>query len=88
MKKNLSTILLVAVLIVGVGLLVYPSLSDYWNSFHQTRAIASYSDAVSTMDTRTTTGSGAKRRPTTPPWRKRPIPTFLPKKIRSSMRTA
>ena len=50
MKKNLSTILLVAVLIVGVGLLVYPSLSDYWNSFHQTRAIASYSDAVSTMD--------------------------------------
>ena len=50
MKKNLSTILLVAVLIVGVGLLAYPSLSDYWNSFHQTRAIASYSDAVSTMD--------------------------------------
>ena len=50
MKQNLSTILLVAVLIVGVGLLVYPSLSDYWNSFHQTRAIASYSDAVSTMD--------------------------------------
>ena len=49
MKKNLSTILLVAVLIVGVGLLVYPSLSDYWNSFHQSRAIASYVETVEGM---------------------------------------
>ena len=50
MKKHLSTILLVAVLVVGVGLMAYPSVSDWWNSFHQTRAIASYSDTVATMD--------------------------------------
>ena len=50
MKKHLSTILLVAVLVVGVGLMAYPSVSDWWNSFHQTRAIASYSDAVAVMD--------------------------------------
>lgn len=50
MKKKLPTILLVLVLVVGVGLMLYPSVSNYWNSFHQTRAIASYSEAVSTMD--------------------------------------
>lgn len=46
MKKNLSTIILVAVLVVGLGILLYPSVSNYWNSFHQTRAIASYSESV------------------------------------------
>ena len=50
MKKHLSTILLVIVLVVGLGIMLYPSVSDWWNSFHQTRAIASYSDAVATMD--------------------------------------
>ena len=47
MKKNLSTILLVVVLLAGVGIMLYPSASDYWNSFHQSRAIASYAENVS-----------------------------------------
>ena len=47
MKKHLSTIALVVVLVAGVGLLLYPTLSDYWNSLHQSRAIASYTKAVS-----------------------------------------
>ncbi len=34
---------------VGVVLLLYPSVSNYWNSFHQTRAIAGYTEAVSKM---------------------------------------
>lgn len=51
MKKHLSTILLVAVLVVGLGLLLYPSVSDYWNSFHQSRAIASYTEELATLDT-------------------------------------
>lgn len=50
MKKHLSTILLVIVLIVGLSLLLYPSLSDYWNSFHQSRAIASYAESVAEID--------------------------------------
>jgi sortase A len=29
-----------------VGILLYPSFSDYWNSLHQSRAIASYTEAV------------------------------------------
>ena len=48
-KKNLSTILIGVAFVVGLGLLLYPSIADYWNSFHQTRAIMSYSEAVSNM---------------------------------------
>lgn len=36
-------------LLVGIGLLVYPSIANYWNQFHQTRAIINYSDAVDKM---------------------------------------
>lgn len=49
MKKHLSTILLLGVMAVGLTLLLYPSVSDYWNSFHQSRAIASYSESVAMM---------------------------------------
>ena len=48
-KKHLLTVILVAGLVAGAGLLLYPSVANYWNSFHQTRAIMSYSDAVSGM---------------------------------------
>ncbi len=50
MKKHLSTIILVLVFLVGLSLLLYPSFSDWWNSFHQSRAIASYSEAVASID--------------------------------------
>lgn len=49
-KKNRSTIILVLIFIVGLSLLLYPSLSDYWNSFHQSRAIATYAEAVADLD--------------------------------------
>lgn len=49
-KKNRSTIVLVLIFIVGLSLLLYPSLSDYWNSFHQSRAIATYAEAVADLD--------------------------------------
>ena len=50
MKKHLSTILLLLVFIVGLSLLLYPSFADWWNSFHQTQAIATYSEQVADMD--------------------------------------
>lgn len=50
MKKHLTTILLVVVLLVGAGLLLYPSFSDYVNSYLQSRAITSYSDVVSNLN--------------------------------------
>ena len=49
MKKHLSTILLVGGFLLGLGILLYPSVSDYWNSMHQTRAIGAYEDTLSGM---------------------------------------
>lgn len=47
-KKGMSsTIIIVLVLIAGLSLLLYPSVSDYWNSFHSSVAIADYSKVVS-----------------------------------------
>lgn len=50
MKKHASTIFLILILIIGVSLLLYPTFADWWNSFHQTRAIASYSEEVANID--------------------------------------
>lgn len=50
MKKHLSTILLVIIFILGLSLLLYPTVSDHWNSFHQSSAIASYAERVSEID--------------------------------------
>ena len=52
MKKHLSTLLLVAVFLLGVCILLYPTASDYWNSLHQTRAIGAYEDALAGMTRR------------------------------------
>lgn len=49
MRKHLSTLLLVAVFLLGVCILLYPSVSDYWNSIHQTQAIGAYENTLSTM---------------------------------------
>ena len=49
-KSNRSTLILIAVFLVGLSLLLYPSISNYWNSFHATRAIASYSESVQALD--------------------------------------
>lgn len=50
MKKRWTNWLLVLALLVGVALMVYPTFADYWNSFHQSRAIASYTQTVATID--------------------------------------
>lgn len=49
-KGNLINLLLVLILLAGLALLLYPSFSDYWNSFHQTRAITSYAENVANLD--------------------------------------
>ncbi|MBQ0065202.1 MAG: class C sortase [Firmicutes bacterium] len=50
MKKINSTKILIVIFIMGLSLLVYPSLANYWNSFHASRAVASYREAVVNMD--------------------------------------
>lgn len=49
-KGNFINFLLVLIFFVGLSLLLYPSVSDYWNSFHQTRAITTYAENVATLD--------------------------------------
>ena len=49
-KGNFITLLLVLILLVGLSLLLYPTVSDYWNSYHQTRAIAAYSEEVANLN--------------------------------------
>ena len=49
-NKRVSNLTLIIVFFVGVVLLLYPSLSDYWNSFHQSKAIANYVDDVEELD--------------------------------------
>lgn len=46
MKKKLSTILLVLVFLAGLSLLLYPSVSNYWNSMHASQAVAEYNTKV------------------------------------------
>ncbi len=46
MKQRISTILLILVFLVGLSLLLYPTISDYWNSRHQSKAIAGYVEQV------------------------------------------
>ncbi len=50
MKTYIAILLPVAALLIGLSLLLYPSFSDWWNSFHQSRAIASYTQAVENLD--------------------------------------
>lgn len=50
MRKHLSTIILILVFLIGLSLLLYPTVSDYWNSLHQSRAIASYAEHVAELD--------------------------------------
>ena len=50
MKSRMTTVLLFFILILGVAILLYPTVSDYWNSFHQSRAIASYVEQVASVD--------------------------------------
>ena len=50
-KRNLIiNIALVAMLILGIAIMAYPTVSDLWNKSRQTRAIAMYDKAVDEMD--------------------------------------
>lgn len=50
MKKHLSNIILILIFLIGLSLVLYPTVADYWNSLHQSRAIASYAEEVAHLD--------------------------------------
>lgn len=55
-KGSVLTIILIVVLIVGLSLLLYPSVSNYWNDLRQTKAIANYDSVISDISKEDCTG--------------------------------
>ena len=49
-KGSFSTLILILIFLVGLSMLLYPSVSDYWNSLHQSRAITEYAEQVANLD--------------------------------------
>lgn len=49
-RISLSTIILVIILLVGLSVMLYPTVSDWWNSRVQSYAIANYDSAVEQID--------------------------------------
>lgn len=50
MRKRKINALLLLILIVGLSLLLYPPISNWWNSMRQSRVMVSYADAISRID--------------------------------------
>ena len=50
MKKGIfSTVILILVLVVGLSLLLYPTVANWWNEMHTTRAIADYESMMANI---------------------------------------
>ena len=50
MKNRIITAVLIILLLTGLSLLLYPSVSNYWNSFHATQAVSNYVQDVQKLD--------------------------------------
>lgn len=48
--NNITTVILILMLIAGLSLLLYPTVSNYWNSFHSSRAISTYAEDVANLN--------------------------------------
>ena len=46
MRKNLSTIILILIFLVGLSVMLYPAVSNAVNRKHQSRAVAGYAEKV------------------------------------------
>lgn len=49
MKKNISNYILILIFLVGLSVMLYPTVSNYVNQRHQTEAEAAYDEKVSEM---------------------------------------
>lgn len=86
-KGNSITFILILVLLAGLSLLLYPSVSDYWNSFHQTQAIASYAENVATLEQASYDVLWEDAKAYKPPFWGGATPTFSAKRSGRNMRS-
>ncbi len=49
-KGSLSTLFLILIFFVGLSLLLYPTVADYWNSLTQSQAVSEYAEQVANLD--------------------------------------
>lgn len=49
MKRKVSTVLFALLFLVGFGILAYPTISNQWNTYRQSRLISNYDTVVSQM---------------------------------------
>jgi sortase A len=49
MKKKIVDIVLVLIILAGIGLLLYPTVSDWWNQMHESRMVAGYIEHTENM---------------------------------------
>ena len=50
LKNNLINIILTLIFLTGAGLIAYPSVSNWYNSFHQSYALLNYVEALAELD--------------------------------------
>lgn len=50
MRKRLFTFIPLLIFFVGFSLILYPTISNWWNTYHQSRAIVQYAGKASGMD--------------------------------------
>ncbi len=49
MKRKIANILFGILFLIGFGILIYPTVSDQWNTYRQNQLISSYENQVSDL---------------------------------------
>ena len=62
--RKLTNAVLVLVFLAGLSLLLYPTVSDYWNSLHASRAVSEYAEQVNAQEATTTETTLPETEPT------------------------
>lgn len=52
LSSNITTIILILIFLVGLSVMLYPTVSNYINQRHQSKAIAAYDEKVSELENR------------------------------------
>ena len=50
MRRKLVTVLIVLLMIAGIGVLTYPTISNQWNTYRQSKLITSYDKVVNELE--------------------------------------
>ena len=51
MKRKMTTVVFVLIFLAGLSLLLYPTVSNYWNSLHQSISVSDYVSSVASVQT-------------------------------------